>query len=339
MTDTDTIPTGSPSGVVTPEPIMRVASGFMAASHLFAASELGLFEALADSPATLDALAARTGLTPRSARISADAMVALGLLQRDGDHYSNTPATAAFLAGDSPTDLRPLLRFWAQISYPTSMHYATALATGPPAQVFDLDDDQQAIVSAGIEAATAGPANALPGVVDLSGRNRLLDIGGGTGSWSIAAARRYPHLRATVFELPVTADIARRRISASGLGDRVEALAGDALAGNLPDGHDTFLVANLAHYWAPADNHRLLEAIRQVAPAGGLLLLADFWTDDTHTRPLHAALMAGEFAVHMNDGDVYSVDDVRSWLAPTGWQFAGHHPLAGPQSLIVAETL
>src|SRR5687767_12182119 len=72
-----------------PEPIMRIASGFMAAKHLFAASQLGLFEALAESPATLEALAARTGLTRRAARISADAMVALGLLERRGDQYRN----------------------------------------------------------------------------------------------------------------------------------------------------------------------------------------------------------------------------------------------------------
>lgn len=337
MTDTETV---APSASdVTPEPIMRVASGFMAASHLFAANELGLFEALADSPATLDALAARTGLTTRAARISADAMVALGLLERRGDQYANTPATAAFLAGNSPSDLRPLLRFWGRISYPASMHYAAALASGPPTQVFDLDDDQQAIVSAGIEAATSGPANALPGVFDLTDRNRLLDIGGGTGSWSIAATRRYPHLRATVFELPVTADIARRHIANSGQGDQIDVLAGDVLADRLPEGYDAFLAANVAHYWNPADNQRLLDAVRRVAAPGGVLLLADFWTDTTHTEPLHAALMAGEFAVHVQDGDVYSVDEVRSWLTPLGWRFVAHHPLAGPQSVVVAEAV
>jgi hypothetical protein len=67
------------------------------------------------------------------------------------------------------------------------------------------------------------------------------------------------------------------------------------------------------------------------------LLLADFWTNATHTEPLHASLMAGEFAVHLRDGDVYSVDEVRDWLPDAGWRFVEHRPLAGPQSLIVAE--
>ncbi|MEX2586799.1 MAG: methyltransferase dimerization domain-containing protein [Actinomycetota bacterium] len=98
-------------GSVNPEPILQLASGFMAAKHLFAASELGLFEALADSPTTIDNLAARIGLTRRGARISADAMVALGMLEREGDVYRNREPAAAFLSGPGPADLRPLLRF------------------------------------------------------------------------------------------------------------------------------------------------------------------------------------------------------------------------------------
>jgi SAM-dependent methyltransferase len=316
---------------------MQIASGFMAAKHLFAASELGLFEALADAPADIDALAARTGLSRRAARISADAMVALGLLERDGDLYRNSPVGAAFLAGRGFVDMRPLLRFWDKISYPTWEALAEVLGSGPPHQVFDLDDTQQAIVSAGIEAALAGPAAALGEVVDFSVHRRLLDVGGGTGSWSIATVTRYPHLRATVYELPVTAEIARVRIADAGLAGRISVVAGDAMSDDLPTGYDAVLVANVLHCFSPGDDATLLRRIRAAVPDGGRLLLADFWTDATHTQPLHAALMAGEFAVHVRDGDVYSVDEVRSWLPGTGWHFLIHAPLAGPQSLIIAE--
>ncbi len=325
------------NAVASPEAIMRVASGFMAAKHLFAASELGLFEALADSPATLDALAARTGLTQRSARISADAMVALGLLERRGDQYANGPAAARFLAGATPADLRPFLRFWDTISYPTWQTLAGALASGPRTSVFDLDDDQQEIVSAGIEAVLAGPAHALAATVDFSAHRSLLDVGGGTGSWSIAAVRRHPALRATVLDLPVTAAIAGRRIADAGLTDRISVHPADAMAEDLPLGHDVFLVANLVHYWSPTQNLALLRRVRDAAAPGARLLLADFWTDPTHTEPVHAALMAGEFAVYLPDGDVYSVDELCHWLPEAGWRFIEHLPLAGPQSLIVAE--
>jgi SAM-dependent methyltransferase len=322
---------------VTPEPIVRIALGFMAAKHLFAASELGLFEALAGSPATVDALAARIGLTRRTARISADAMVALGLLERDGDQYQNGPAAASFLAGQASADLRPLLRFWDTISYPAWQSFAQALGSGPAFKILELDEDQQALASAGIEAILAGPAHALGEVVDLSAQQRLLDIGGGTGSWSIATAQRHPHLVATVFERPPVARVARSRVAEAGLADRISVVAGDATVGELPGGHDVFLVANVLHYWSPEGNRDLLHRIRRAAPAGGRLLLADFWTDPTHTQPLPAALLAGEFALLIPDGDVYSVDEVRGWLPEAGWRFREHLPLAGPQSLIVAE--
>jgi hypothetical protein len=116
-------------------------------------------------------------------------------------------------------------------------------------------------------------------------------------------------------------------------------VAGDFRTGALPSGYDVFLLANLVHYWSPEENRALLQQVRTAADLGAHLLLADFWTDPTHTQPVQAALMAGEFAVHVRNGDVYSVDEVRDWLAQAGWRFITHAALAGPQSLVVAEAM
>jgi SAM-dependent methyltransferase len=322
----------------TPEPIMTVAAGFMAAKHLFAASELGLFEALAGAPATLPALADRTGLTPRAARISADAMVALGLLERDDDAYRNSAAADRFLAGHPQADLRPLLRFWDRISYPAWQDLAGSLGRGPQQEIFELDDALQEVASAGIEAVLAGPAAALAHTYDFASHRRLLDVGGGTGSWSIAAVQAHRGLTATVVELPVVAAVAKTRVTEAELDGRIDVVTGDVMHGELPSGHDVVLVANLVHYWSPDQNRQLLRRIRAAATPDTRLLLADFWTDPTHTRPTHAALMAGEFAVHLENGDVYSVDEVRDWLRDTGWRFVAHRELTGPQSVVVAAT-
>jgi hypothetical protein len=267
------------SAPLSPEPIMTLASGSMSAKHLFAASELGLFEALADSPASLDALAARTRLTPRAARISADAMIALSLLERTGDLYRNSDIAAAFLSGRSPADLRPFLRLWDKISFPARSGLAGALGSGPAQEIVELDDLLQEIASAGIEAFTVAPAAALAQTVDFAGHQRLLDVGGGTGSWSIALVEAHPHLTATVAELPAVAEIARRHIAAAGLGARVAVSAGDALEGPLPGGHDVCLAANLVHYFSPDENRQLLAGVHGAVAAGARLLIADFWTD------------------------------------------------------------
>ncbi|MDT7789790.1 MAG: hypothetical protein QOF58_8209 [Pseudonocardiales bacterium] len=322
---------------VTPDRIFQLAQGFMASKHLFAANELGLFEALGEGPADLAGLAARTGLTQRTARISADAMVALGLLERHGDHYANSPVAATFLSGATRADFRPLLRFWDKISYPAWTDLAGALGRGKPAHdLSEIDDELVPVVSAGIDAATAGACRALPHVAELPAQSRVLDIGGGTGSWSVALADADPSLTATVFELPGVADFATARLGGH---SRIQVHVGDLLTDELPSGHDVFLVANVIHYFTPDTNRAILRKIRAAAEPGARLLIADFWTDPTHTSPLPAALMAGEFAIHVNDGDVYSVEEGAGWFGDCGWAFTGHLPLAGPISLVTAEAV
>jgi len=102
---------------ITPEPILNLATGFMATKQLFAASEIGLFEALADGPAGLEELAGKTAVPARTVGIVAAAMVSLGLIDQEGSRYRNGEAAATFLAGKPGHDLRPVLRFFNSISY------------------------------------------------------------------------------------------------------------------------------------------------------------------------------------------------------------------------------
>src|SRR5690349_2071775 len=97
---------------VTPDAIFQLASGFMAAKMFFTAGEIGLFAALGDGPLDAEQLAARISVPVRTLRIVADANVALGMLTKRGDQYSNTAVAQTFLAGRSPADLRPMLKFW-----------------------------------------------------------------------------------------------------------------------------------------------------------------------------------------------------------------------------------
>ena len=325
--------------VVPPDRIFEIAQGFMASKHLFAASVLGVFEALGEGPVDLDGLAARTGLIRRAARISADAMVALGLLERHGDRYANSPVAAKFLSGATPPDLRPLLTFWDRLSYPAWEDLAGALGRGRPArEIFEIDEALVPVMSAGIAAATAAACHALPEAAGLPAESRVLDIGGGTGSWSIALAAADPTLTASLLELPDVARIAREQLRTTAYADRIDVHIGDVLVDDLPRGFNAFLLANLVHYFTPETNRSILHRIRAAAEPGARLLLADFWTDATHTQPLPAALMAGEFAIHVNDGDVYSVEEGTAWLHDTCWRYLDHRPLAGPMSVIVAET-
>jgi len=323
---------------VTPDPIFQVASGFMAAKHLFVANEVGLFDQLAAGPATLDALAARTGVARPRLRILADAMVALGFVERQGDLYQNAPITATFLTGHTPTDLRPFLRFWNQLSYPMWTKLEETIRTGQAQGTLQLPPDAQRLFSEGVAAIQAAPSHALPATYDFGRHRRLLDLGGGTGSWLLAILHQYRHLQGTLFELPTVAAVARQHLASDPAGQQVQVVAGDCFTDPLPADHDVVLIANVVHLFSADRNRALLRRTRQYVPDGARLLLVDFWTDATHTQPVFAALMAGEFLVITGEGDVYSEEDVSSWLQDTGWRAVERKPLAGPVSLIVAET-
>lgn len=322
-----------------PVAIIDLISGFRSARFLMAAVELGLFEALAAGPADLAGLAARTGLTPRAVRICADAMVAVGMLERDGDDYRNSAAAAAHLTEGAAADLRPFVRYSDKVSYPAWGDLADALRFGPTRRITDLDPETQKIFSEGIEVLNAAPAAALAVRADLAGRTRLLDVGGGTGSWSVALLRTRPGLTATVFELPQVVGLAERRIAGELMTERIGVAGGDLTVDELPAGHDCALLANVVHCFSPDNNRMLLAKIRRAVVPGARLLIADNWTDATHTRPVLAALMAGEYAVNIEDGDVYSVEEARDWLAATGWRFLGHEGLTDSKSVVVAEAV
>src|SRR5215469_13300624 len=100
------------------ESILRLGLGFMASKHLFAASEIGLFAHLASGPSSLDQLAEQMNVPRRTLGMVVDAMVALGMLRCDGDHYENSEAAQAHLSGQTAEDLRPLLALWDRVSYP-----------------------------------------------------------------------------------------------------------------------------------------------------------------------------------------------------------------------------
>lgn len=137
-------------------------------------------------------------------------------------------------------------------------------------------------------------------------------------------------------EIEPVLSVARARVGAGLLADRIQVVGADALVDPLPQGHDAILVANLAHLLSPDRNRLLLRRLREVAEPGAHLLLVDFWTDATHTDPPFAALMAGEFALFSDEGDVYSEQEVREWLVAAGWAPLERRSLAGPQTLISA---
>ncbi len=323
---------------IAPDLIFQIANGFMAAKHLFVANEIGLFAALAASPATLDGLAQRTGVPRRTLRILADAMVAVGLLEREDGRYQNTPVSSTFLSGRTPSDLRPALRYWNHLGYPRWTQLEEVVRTEKAVfGEFVFTTEEQQLYTQGVEAITAGTAQALATTYDFARHRKLLDLGGGIGSFLVAVLREHTNIQATLFDMSAVAALARQRLAGNAIATRLSIIEGDFFTDPIPHDHDVILLGNVFHNFSPERNRILLERVCACAPAAARLLLVDFWTDPTHTQPVMAALMAGTFLLGTGEGDVYSAEEVRDWVQATGWRMLEHKPLAGPTSLLVAE--
>jgi SAM-dependent methyltransferase len=282
-----------------------------------------------------------TGLPARTLRMVLDALVGLALLQGEGvgdaRRYRHTPETREYLSGRSTSDIRPFLRFWDRLSYRGWMQFADTVRRGsvgiggvaPTAEELD-------ILFEGVAGVTRAAAQSLARRYDFSTHRRLLDLGGGTGSFVVEAAHRYPELKGTLFD--ISTEIARRAFAEADLNSRFDIVEGDFFVDPIPEGHDVILMSSIMHYYQAEQDIALLRRAREASAPGTRLLLVDHWLDPTRTSPLFNALMAGEFLV-VDGGDSYSIDQARQWLADTGWQFESELGLEGPASVLVASAV
>jgi hypothetical protein len=337
--------------------------GYMAARYVQVGARVGLFRRLASSSASLPELARDLGMPERTTRILADALVAVGVLRREGGRYHNG-AGAALLGGWAPLDLLGridigklawpwpaawtdglgdagrALRLWREVVEPQWADLETALREDRATFHVDrLSPEQRRLWSEGIALLTAPAARALAHAYPFGRHRRLLDLGGGAGSFALAALRRHPRLVGTLFELPRVAEQAREQIVGQPAADRLAVAAGDFFADPIPPGHDAILLANVAHLFGPERNLALLRRVRGAAAPGARLLFVDFWTNRERTVPAVAALMAGSFQTITGEGDVYSADEARGWLETSGWRPVARHDLASGLSLVVAEAV
>lgn len=297
-----------------------VARAFMPSRILLTAVELKVFGALGDESKTSVEVASALDTDPRATDRLMDALVALGFLAKSGDRFTNTPETQQSLvpgrpgyAGDA---LMHAVNMWDSWSTLTA-----AVTRGT--SVFRREGDARAdwvrpfISAMHYNASASAPGVAL--LVDLAGVRRLLDVGGGSGAYSMEFCRAKPDLDAVVFDLPDVVPITREYIEAAGLSDRISTLAGDFTADELPSGFDLVFVSAIIHMNSQEANIDLLRKCARALNPGGRVVIQDFIVDEARTSPPHAAIFALNMLVATRAGDTYTEDEVRSWLAETGF--------------------
>ena len=272
--------------------ISRIAYGFMAAKALFGALNLDVFSRLASGSKPLDELASETEVAPNRLRTLLTACVSLGLLEHDDGRYRNAPASQAYLVRTAPMYFGDYYRFQIDRQiYPAFLHLDRALR-GDRVDFYKLMDDgaEADSFSRAQHSGSLGPAHVLTKLVDLSGRERLLDVGGGTGAFTLSLCRRYRTLAATIIDFPSIRPMAERVAEEAGLADRVTFQPGNALTSAWPDRQDAVLMSYLLSAVAEQDGRSLITRALGALKPGGVLILHDFMVEDDRTGPASAAL-------------------------------------------------
>jgi ubiquinone/menaquinone biosynthesis C-methylase UbiE len=320
---------------------MRLAIAYRASMVLFAATDLDVFTALGEGALGVDQVARATGAKPGPLRLLLDACVSEGLLNRAGEQYANSPVADAFLVRGRPAFIGHGLKY-AEDLYPVWEHLAALVRTGRP--VMDpemiLGDDKEktrAFVLAMHERAR-GMSAVLPHGVDFSGRRRLLDVGGGPGTYAMALCERVPGLTATVLDRPGVLEVTRELVNERGFQERVSLLPGDYLTSSFGTGFDAVLLSGMMHRETPANCQLLLRKSFAALDSGGLIVVSDvFFDTDRKDTPPFAISFALNMMLTSQDGSAHAKTEMAAWMAAAGFQNVDQRPLPppNPHTLVV----
>ncbi|MGY1814653.1 methyltransferase family protein [Blastococcus sp. SYSU D00820] len=324
-----------PTPAPTPDRIVDLAIGYMGAKQLFAASRIGLFRALADGGRSVPELAAATGVSEQMVRVLADAMNALGLLDRAGGRYVLAPDAAEYLAGKGALDLAPFLTFLAEISYGHWLQFDRTVDTAKPGDL-QMDDARWATFMAGVMRYNALHAAMLARTYDFGAHRSMLDLGGLSPEFAIGAMRANPDLTVRFVFAPSSTLGISDALAAAGLGGRAT-VAPAPTETAAPEGeHDVVMVNHVVHRFSAEQNRTILANARAAAAPGATLLLLDFFLDDDERQRPIDALHAGEYFV-IDGTVVYPEAEVRGWLEGAGWRPREVLALPGSPRVLVAD--
>lgn len=305
----------------TADEILALAGSYKAACLLAAAAELDLFTLLAEGPKAAEEVAAKLHADRRGTTILLDALTALQLLDKYADRYTVPSSVAACLTQTGSSSVLAMahhqvncLRRWAQC--------ARAVRSGKPAErqpsMRGEDADQAAFIGA-MHDVCAPVADEVVADIEPLEFAHVLDVGGASGTWTIALLRAHPDATATLFDLPHVIPLAQQRLADAGLTDRVALVAGDYCVDALPKGADLAWVSAICHQNSRAQNRQLFAAVRDALASRGQILIRDILMDDSRTSPLAGALFAVNMLIATEGGDAYTFAELRDDLQAAGF--------------------
>lgn len=333
-----------------PSHIMQVGMGFWGSRTVLSAVELELFTHLGSGGLTGQEIQKRLDLHPRAIPDFTDALVALGMLEREGDgpdaRYRNTAETAVFLDKKSPQYMGGILEMMADRLYGYWNNLTEALRTGQPqneikktgetifAKLYAAPEKLEQFMNA-MAGISAGNFKALAEKFDFSNYETLCDVGGATGQLSCMVAAANLHMRCTSADLPPVQPIAKRNIERAGLSDRVDTAVIDFFKDPLPSA-DVITMGMILHDWNLENKKHLIKLAYDALPPGGAFIVVEALIDDARRENAFGLLMSLNMLIEFGEAFDFSGADFRGWCSEAGFDRFDVIPLAGPTSAAVA---
>lgn len=317
-----------------PKRIIDMASAFYDSCILFTASDLGIFEKLAElGNANTDTLSKELKLSPRGTRLIMDACVAIGLLIKDDEMYRNTPDSDAFLVSGAPGDLSGAIRYNRDV-YSAWGNLTKMVQTGKPVEKPELhlgkDENRTRTFVMAMHGRAMAIGRVLIPFINLKGCHKLLDVGGGPGTLSVMLAEAFPEITCTVIDLPEVVKIAEELIQQQGMSKRVKTIPADYHHTDFPGNNDVINIFGVLHQESPESIQDIFYRSFRALNSGGMINVMDMMTDASHTAPKFSALFAVNMALTTDNGWVFSDKELHGWLTKAGFADVKIRPLPSP---------
>ena len=304
----------------TAESILELSRNFMESRILLTAAELNLFSLLGPRPLSATEVAERLQGNLRAVTILLDALAAMGFLEKHAERYQCLPPVSNFLSPDRSDSILPMVlhaaHLWRRWTHLTdAVSGQETRSTAPPAQ-----DEKGLRAFIGAMHAIAAPmASRIVNAVNPAGARALLDVGGASGTYTIAFLLTDPKMKATLFDQPPVIEMARKPLAEAGVLDRVTLKAGDFYVDELPSGHDLAFLSAIIHQNSPEQNEELFKRVLRSLRPGGRIVIRDHIMNPDRTEPLSGAVFAVNMLLATEGGNTYTFEEVGRSLAQVGF--------------------
>lgn len=312
--------------------LLKLSGDYWSACALHAGVKLDVFTPLSERPRTAPEVAAIVHANTRGLGMLLNALAALALLRKEGNSYVATPFAADVLSRNSPGYLGHIIMHHHHLMESWSRLDEAVASGGPVRERVSHGDDARVRESfeMGMFNLAMQIAPLIVPRIDLAGRRRLLDLGGGPGTYAIHFCRHNPDLAAIVYDLPTTRPFAEKTITRFGLSDRITFVGGDFVATEIEGRFDVAWLSHVLHGEGPEGCAVMLAKAAAALEPGGLLLVQEFILDDGGDKPLFPALFSLNMLIGTPSGQAYAQGEFIAMLAAAGLRDVHRLPLELP---------